>query len=96
MSPGRDRLSTAMGRRVGNSLQQPWVNTRRQCAALGAVLQEMLLVLQYNDFAGWQGWEQQFRQTMSCLFYSGCSHLLLLPPSSPKARKNENIAKGKH
>lgn len=85
VSLDRDKLSAAMGGWVGNSLRQPWVNTRRQRAALGSLLQEMLLVLQYNDFAGWQGWEQQFKQTMSCLFYSGCSHLP--PPSPPLARK---------
>lgn len=43
-----------------------------------------------NDFAGWRSREQRWEQTMSCLFYSGCSHLLPLPPASaPKARKTE-------
>lgn len=43
---------------------------------------------------GW-AWSSNLNKTMSCLFYSGCSHLLPFPPSSPKARKNENIGKGK-
>lgn len=85
---------------LGNSLRQALgKHSPSGPAALGAVLQETLPLLLYNDFAGWQGWEQQFRQTMSCLFYSGCSHLLPPSPppllSSPKARKNENIGKGK-